>query len=777
MNPLAAPALEFWWRFALILSLEILVMVVIAAGLHAVMASPAWRRTIWQVCALGMLILVCVEANGASRMLATLVSADAGVPLRATSQKTFSVSMMEAPGGAPDAALPPASAISAVAPNKHSWWPGVLWLSASAFLIARMLSIRLLFLLRATRARNVSDPQLIARVEQLATRLGLRRPVRVIEMSGLRGPIAFGIVRLAIGLPKDFSTFGVLEQDAMLIHELAHLAARDPVWYVLIDFVAALVWWHPLSWWIRRQLHAATEAAADEACVLVEEGPDSLAEALVKLGSRLLERQRLSLLGLGGSGFRSSVGRRVERLMKLNGAKWRPVPVAFSALTKVAGPVLLPGVALCCSAWIVHQEGARRDSGWADSLAGRAMSAMLQVAETVRSPAETFVGAQAVAGRSSTNTSSKPQGSPELHTRAFKVDPLAFMRRLQDTIFSPSPQESPEGIELPAFEFTPRINPERPAPEDRSPTVRHVEVVNNLREQMDLIRAFLLASGVEIAGSKAIFWSDRQGVLLVRATLDDLDVIERSLQLVNAPPPQVVIEVKIAEIPDGAGKQLGFDWLGTGVRSTISTNQPGNAFAGPHASPNLAFVLTAAQYQTLIKAMEQKAGVDLLAAPKVTTLSARQAQIKVVEIKNVVTGVAQRADQKGVFDLLVREHECGPMIDAVAVVGADGYTIDLTLGVTLREFLGYEPTNETVKVLNDDGTIGSAPKPLPRFRVHQAVATPRLWDGQTAAVGLGKVEGKERVAFVTLSIIDPAGNLVHGEGDGEFRTRGIPTQQ
>jgi hypothetical protein len=44
-------------------------------------------------------------------------------------------------------------------------------------------------------------------------------------------------------------------------------------------------------------------------------------------------------------------------------------------------------------------------------------------------------------------------------------------------------------------------------------------------------------------------------------------------------------------------------------------------------------------------------------------------------------------------------------------------------------------------------------------------------------MGMGKFEGKERVAFVTVTIIDPAGNPVHSEDDGEFRTRGIPLQR
>src|SRR6185503_12757937 len=177
-------------------------------------------------------------------------------------------------------------------------------------------------------------------------------------------------------LPKDFSMFTAREQDAMLIHELAHLAARDPLWYSLVDILAALMWWHPLIWWVRRRLHVATESAADEACVLVEDGPNVLAEALVQLGSRLLERQRLGLLGIHGNGFRSDLGRRVERLMRLGGAEWRPMSRARSWTVKAAGPFVLVGITLCCCAWMMPPKSNRK-GGWEDSLAGRTLAAVL----------------------------------------------------------------------------------------------------------------------------------------------------------------------------------------------------------------------------------------------------------------------------------------------------------------------------------------------------------------------------------------------------------------
>ena len=43
------------------------------------------------------------------------------------------------------------------------------------------------------------------RVDRLARRLGVRRPVRIIESAGLTAPVAFGTLWPTIGLPTGFA--------------------------------------------------------------------------------------------------------------------------------------------------------------------------------------------------------------------------------------------------------------------------------------------------------------------------------------------------------------------------------------------------------------------------------------------------------------------------------------------------------------------------------------------------------------------------------------------
>jgi hypothetical protein len=160
---------------------------------------------------------------------------------------------------------------------------------------------------------------MIDRLHGLKQRLGMRRPVRLLESAELAGPVAFGILRPTVAIPQGLhQTFTRDEVDAILAHELAHLAARDPLWQLIADATYSLAWWHPMLGWARRRLRMASEIAADEATQIVPRGPDALAAALVTLARTWTPQGRLAWLSLAERSFRSQLGRRVERLVKMS---------------------------------------------------------------------------------------------------------------------------------------------------------------------------------------------------------------------------------------------------------------------------------------------------------------------------------------------------------------------------------------------------------------------------------------------------------------------------
>jgi len=117
-----------------------------------------------------------------------------------------------------------ATSTTAVLPARSNcvWWPGIIWTFGTLLIVGRIVCARLLLLVFRWRHGVVADDVLHERVERLARRLAVRRPVCVLKAAGLKAPVAFGCLRPTVCLPASFTDdFDSREQEAMLAHELA----------------------------------------------------------------------------------------------------------------------------------------------------------------------------------------------------------------------------------------------------------------------------------------------------------------------------------------------------------------------------------------------------------------------------------------------------------------------------------------------------------------------------------------------------------------------------
>ena len=248
-----------------------------------------------------------------------------------------------------------------------------------------------------------------------------------------------------------------------------------------------------------------------------------------------------------------------------------------------------------------------------------------------------------------------------------------------------------------------------------------------------------------------MFINDRVGRLFVRATEQDLDIIERAIETLNEIAPMVHIKARFIEVQQNDSKSLGFDWyLGNFIHGDVIANggsspsldvpvsaaNPLGAFPGNTAAslipssasdqlltgglrnsgPALATVtgiLTDPNFRVVLHALEQRDGVEALAEPDVTTISGRQTQMRATQIKNVVTGFSFNngtsgsgasaatvggtstggnvISQAGIAAVTpnTQQLETGPVLDVVPYVLSDGYTINLALIPSVTEFIGY----------------------------------------------------------------------------------------
>ncbi|MEP6917403.1 MAG: M56 family metallopeptidase, partial [Acidobacteriota bacterium] len=156
---------------------------------------------------------------------------------------------------------------------------------------AMAMTALVLSLLRTRRlartADAVNDPTWRSAAGTLAARLGLRQAVRLLVTAGVDTPMAGGVWRPAIFLPAASRTWSAERRDVVLAHELAHLAARDPLRHLVARLALALYWFHPLAWIAARQETVAREQACDEAVLALGTRPSVYARVLLDLADSI----------------------------------------------------------------------------------------------------------------------------------------------------------------------------------------------------------------------------------------------------------------------------------------------------------------------------------------------------------------------------------------------------------------------------------------------------------------------------------------------------------
>lgn len=390
---------------------------------------------------------------------------------------------------------------------------------------------------------------------------------------------------------------------------------------------------------------------------------------------------------------------------------------------------------------------------------------------------------------------------------------------------------------------------------------------------------FLLSYGVSFGEGASASYNPVSNMLIVRNTAKNLELVDQLVeQAQNRSPKQVVVEVKLLEVGNNRLQELGFDWLlganrsqnlefaggttgnaqdtnyltndfphktgtATGLESTgvnpITAGLRSSGDIGLQGIDSVLFgaqrntvssrtpgvlsitgVMSDPQFQGVVRALDQKKGVDLAAQPSVVTRSGQKATVEIVReliyptefdppqiptnvgsnLTNVVTGEVvplplPPAVVTPSTPTAFETRKTGIVLEVEPVISEDGRTVDITITPDFTEFLGFVNYGSPIRSVTDGFFYELTPNLIfqPIFETKKVITAVKVYDGATIALGgvitdreviiqdkvpvagdlpfvgrLFKSDVKQKITkhmvfFLTVRVVDPSGARVNAQ--------------
>ena len=399
---------------------------------------------------------------------------------------------------------------------------------------------------------------------------------------------------------------------------------------------------------------------------------------------------------------------------------------------------------------------------------------------------------------------------------------------------------------------------------------------------------FLAASGVTFGTGSFAMYSKTSSTLIVKNTQEQLDLVERIIEIgdTNGGVKQIEIQAKFVEISQTNIKELSFDWLlgQSNVPNSLNvftgggTSGNGNAFnqsnfpfssntgdspvtsgnrsgttaisanaidallagtgAGSALAPGIASLIgsgTDPTFQLVMRGLNQKKGIDLLSAPRVTTKSGQRAVIEIIREFKYPTEfsapqIPQTIGSTGTNSILggssssssfpvtpttptaFEKRDVGVTLEVEPTIGPDGYSIDMQLAPQVVEFEGFINYGSPIQTTSTNPLTGATTTNVltpniinqPIFSTRKVSTNVTVFDGATVVLGglmredVQKVEDKtpilgdiplvgrlfrsnvdqhikrNLVIFVTARLINPEGQPISSDDEKEESVDALP---
>ena len=262
------------------------------------------------------------------------------------------------------------------------------------FAIAALLLLRILIGVSAALRLWISaEPAYVVATASLAEGLRLR------SSKSVSSPVTIGS---SVILPRDYESWDTEKLRIVLAHERSHIRQGDFYLQLLAGLYAAIFWFSPLGWWLKRKLSDLAEAISDRAGLEQAASRSSYAKILLEFAAA----PRPTVIGVAMART-GSISRRIECL--LNDKSFRQAFTGTRRRALIA--VLLVPVALFAATALVRVQAA----GQAVSQSTTASQQAPAAAPAAQAEAPTPSAAQSEAPAAGISTPEQPSdasGSP-----------------------------------------------------------------------------------------------------------------------------------------------------------------------------------------------------------------------------------------------------------------------------------------------------------------------------------------------------------------------------
>jgi beta-lactamase regulating signal transducer with metallopeptidase domain len=211
------------------------------------------------------------------------------------------------------------------------------FLPAALLLLMTMVAVLRLFALRR-RANVIVQQGWLTALAHAQRRMGIKSGTALLVSEELSSPVSWGLLRPIILLSED-ALDNPVDAEAIIAHELAHVARFDWLNLLVARVATGMFWFNPLVWLLARQGHQLREEAADDAVLRAEIPSTDYAALLV--GAARHEGKSMLLAANGVAPRKGSLSLRVRRILEPTCPR-RPVRFAWGAGC-AAGAVLIAG--------------------------------------------------------------------------------------------------------------------------------------------------------------------------------------------------------------------------------------------------------------------------------------------------------------------------------------------------------------------------------------------------------------------------------------------------